>query len=141
MTDEFEAGKRSEISREDIELAKAYEKKRMPLNIRYPVEGDIYEALQDCEIDYLTTHLAPFTGGGQAMLPRGERVRVSELSEQKPLSVYCAPVNYDLMHDRIVPVGERASPNYLGYYFSIDTLDLNRCFRRVESSNINGDPR
>ena len=132
---ELQAGKRAEISGEEIELAKAYQKRQIPAGIRFPRAGEIYEAVRDFEVQYMTAHFAPFTGGGKAVLPKGERVRVCEPSDPRPLGVYCDPLNYDALHERIVPAEEQAHERYNGYYLSIDTVDLNRSFRLVESPN------
>lgn len=107
----------------------------MPPGTRFPKGGDIYETIRDFEISYMTAHRAPFTGGGQAILPKGERVRVSDSANPEPLGVYCEPLNYDVLHERIVSAGERAHQQYQGYYFHIDTVDLNQCFKLVESSS------
>ena len=129
----LQVGKRTEISGEEVELAKAYQRRRLPPDIRFPKTGEIYEAIDNLTVEYVTAYLAPFTGGGRAALPRGERVRVRELSCPEPLGVYCDPLNYDALHDRIVSAEERAHEQYDGYYLSIDTMNLNRCFRLVES--------
>ncbi|EEF58926.1 hypothetical protein [Pedosphaera parvula] len=131
---ELQAGKRTEISGEEVELAKAYQRRRMASDIRFPKAGEIYEAIGDFEVHYMTAHCAPFTGGGRSILPKGERVRVCEPSNPEPLCVYCDPLSYEALHERIVSAEERAHERYEGYYFNIDTVDLNRFFRFVESS-------
>ena len=134
---ELQAGKRTEISGEEVELAKAYQRRQIPPGIRFPKAGEIYEAIGDFEVHYMTAHCAPFTGGGRSVLPKGERVRVCEPSNPEPLGVYCDPLNYDALHERIVPAKERAHERYEGYYLSIDTVDLNRSFTLVESPKTN----
>ncbi len=42
-------------------------------------------------------------------------------------------LNFDALRERIVSSEERAHERYSGYYLSIDTVDLNRCFRLVET--------
>lgn len=128
---ELTAGKRRMIHRDEIELARAYQRRIMPAGIRYPREGEVYEAIEDVTISYMTSHYAPFTGGGKAVLPKGERVRVSKPIENQPVGVYCDPLRYDRLHDLIVPAEERANECYSGYYLSIDTPTLNKSFRLV----------
>jgi hypothetical protein len=130
---ELQTGKRTEISGQEIELAKAYQRRQMSPGIRFPKTGEIYEAIDDFTVHYMTAHSAPFTGGGRSVLPKGERVRVGEASGLEPLGVYCDPLNYDALHDRIVPAEERAHEQYESYYLSIDTVDLNRYFRLIKS--------
>ena len=130
---EMTAGKRRMINHDEIELAKAYRRRLMPKGIRYPREGEVYESVEDVTIRYMTAHQAPFTGGGEAVLPKGERVRVLKPIDDKPVGVYCDPLRYEELHERIVPAEERANEYYCNYYFSIDTIMLNKSFRLVGS--------
>ena len=136
LTDEFESGKRVQILAEEMDLAIAYSRSRLPSGLRFPKKDEIYEAREDFKVLYMTAHCAPFTGGGKAVLPKGERVKVCEPSHQKPLNVYCDPLNYDALHELIVSAEERAVETYSGYYLSISTMDLNRYFILVKE---NGD--
>lgn len=133
---ELETGQRTRINAEEIELAEAYQRRRLPPDIRFPQAGELYEVLDDFEAHFMTQHFAPFTGGGRAILPKGERVRVAQVSGPAPLSVYCDPLSYEDLEARMVPAEERAQETYGGYYLSIDTVDLNRYFRRVESEAL-----
>jgi len=137
LSDELRSGRRRQITAAEIELAKAYERRHMPADIRYPRAGEVYEANDDFAIQYLTSYRAPYTGGGSSVLPKGEHVRVCELSDPEPIGVACVPINYDLLHERIIPAEERASPKYAGYHFHIETIDLNRRFRLIESPKSN----
>src|SRR4051812_19434951 len=96
---EINAGKRRIINGDEIELAKAYQRRLMSKDIRYPCEGEVYESIEDVTVTYMTAHYAPFTGGGKAVLPKGERVRVCKPSNHKPLSVYCDPLRYEELHE------------------------------------------
>ena len=104
----------------------------MPKDIRYPRDGEVYEALEDFPISYMTAHHAPYTGGGKAVLPKGEKVRVCKPVREKPISVYCDPLRYDELHEIIVPLAERENERYSNYYFSIKTVELNASFRLVD---------
>jgi len=76
--------------------------------VKFPQVGEIYEAIEGFEIQ---------TDSGRAVLPKGQRVRISESPNREPLFVYCHPI------------GDKA-----GNGFRIDSVDLNRCFRLVEVS-------
>jgi hypothetical protein len=112
---EMSAGKRSVISDEEYRLALAYERRQLPNDIRFPKVGDVYEAIADVEIAFLTHYRAPFTGGARTMFPRGERVRVSCVNGDRPIGVYCSPLRYHELHTRTVSEEERARPEYNGY--------------------------
>lgn len=101
----------------------------MPEGLRYPREGEIYEAAEDVAVSYLTYYFdLPSTGGGNAILPKGEQVRVSHCRGDKPTGVYCDPLRYRELHQRIVSAKERDNKLYRGYYLAIDTVSLNTRF-------------
>lgn len=133
---EMKAGKRSAISGDELDLAREFERRQIPTGLRFPKEGDIYEALIDFNVNYMTSHHAPFSGGGHAVLPQGERIRVARVAHEKPIGVCCDPLRYDELHSKIVSEEEREAPTYDGYYFSIDTVDLNKNFRLVAGQDI-----
>jgi hypothetical protein len=92
----------------------------------------VYEAIVDVPVLYMTHYFdLPYTGGGDAILPKGERVRVSYARGNKPLGVYCDPLRYDELHERVVAADERAHKLYRGYYFAVDTAALNTSFKLV----------
>ena len=127
--EELDSGKRSVITEIESELAREYTQSLLPNDIRYPKEGDIYTSIQDYEIDYMTAHNAPYTGGGKSILPKGESIKISKPISEKPIGVYCDPINYDKLHDQIVSKEDLENPYYSNYYFSIDTVDLNKYFK------------
>lgn len=140
---ELQAGIRSKISGEEIERAVEYERRILPADLKFPKEGEVYEAITNFDIHYMTSHNAPFTGGGRSILPQGERVRVRSVSHEKPIGVYCDPLRYDDLHHLIVPQEEREYPSYVSYYLSIETVDLNKHFRPVveasdSTTDLNG---
>jgi len=106
LTDEMKLGKRFQITAEEIALALAYSRSRLPRGLRFPKKDEIYEVKEDFQVNYMTAHYAPFTGGGKSVLPKGERVKVCEPSNPEPLAVYCDPLNYDALHELIVPAEE-----------------------------------
>jgi hypothetical protein len=128
---EMSAGKRSIITDEEGRLAVAFERSQLPDDVRFPKEGETYEAIRDVEVSFLTHYRAPFTGGARTLLPRGERVRVTCVNGKRPIGVYCTPLRYDELHPLIVSEAERERPEYNGYSLSIKTIQLNREFRLV----------
>ena len=75
----------------------------MAKELRYPREGEIYEALEDVAVSYMTHYFdLPYTGGGAATLPKGERVCVSHCRGDKPAGVYCDPLRYQELQEKIV---------------------------------------
>jgi len=64
-------------------------------SLDYPRGGEVYEALQDTQISYLTHFMAPFTGGDKAIIQKGERIMVSKRNNPKPSGYYCHPLNAD----------------------------------------------
>jgi hypothetical protein len=117
----------------ELEWAREYERSLLPPDVRFPSKGDIYEALEDMEIDYLTSWAAPFTGSGRAILKKGERITVTHSPvDPRPIGVYLEAIDYSALEQRIVPCAERNSEKYRGFYFSLKTLDLNRRFRLIE---------
>ena len=105
----------------------------MPPGTRLPSPGEVYEAVDDVEISYLTTHAPPYTGGGKRVLAKGERVRISTVGKHR-MSVYCDPLRYEALHAHFISKEERANPSYTGYYLFVRTAQLNTKFRLVEGS-------
>jgi len=128
LNEELKAGKRKFIAFEDVQKAHELERALFPDDIRYPKTNDIYQAAEDVEIGYMTHWLAPFTGGGNAILPKGEKIQVNEVFMEQPIAVNCTPLNYKKLHEKIVPQSERMEPNYDGYSLSVKTIQLHRSF-------------
>ena len=92
----------------------------------------MYEATVDVRVPYLTYYFdLPYTGGGDAVLPKGERVRVSYARGERPLGVYGDPLRYDELHGKIVAADERASKLYRGYYLALYTATIVTSFRLI----------
>jgi len=129
LNEELRLGQRKSITQED--LLKSEELKRIlyPDWIVYPKGGEIYEAIDDVEVLYMTSWGAPFTGGGNVIFPKGETIKVATPNRPKPTSVYCEAVNYKKLHHLVVPEKDRSAPDYGGYYFAIETLTLNTKFK------------
>jgi hypothetical protein len=106
----------------------------LPADIRYPRKGDIYEAVTDFEVTYLTAWAAPYTGDGRGSLKAGDRLCIEhEPSNPKPISVYATAVNYEDLEKRLVPPDVRKNEQYCGYYFSLKIADLHSLFKLVHA--------
>jgi hypothetical protein len=117
----------------DTEWARAYERSFLRSWARFPVDGEVYETLEDMPIKFLTHWRAPFTGDGEGTLPKGTRVRVEVLNWiREPIGVYAKPVDVPRIERLLVSDDDRANAKYGGFSLSISTADLNRRFRLVE---------
>lgn len=131
---EIRAGKRKGFGRPEMEWAKDYERSLLPEGIRFPQKGDVYEALRERPVEYLTAWAAPFTGSGTGTLHVGERIWVhSETREEKPIGTYALPVAYRELEERMVPAEERGAPKYGGFYFYLSTQELNTDFKLIRT--------
>lgn len=114
--------------------ARAYERSLLRPWARFPVNGDIYEARQETPISFLTHWQAPFTGGGEGVLPQRTRVRVTVFDWiREPISVYATPVDAPQIENLLVSEADRTNPKYGGFSLSISTADLNRLFHLIET--------
>jgi hypothetical protein len=87
----------------------------------------------DQPVHYMTYWALPFTGGGDAVLRKGTRVRISSaLPEPEPLGAYAEPLDYEKTEAEIIPAMDREDPKYRGFALTLDTVDLNRNFTLVE---------
>ena len=67
----------------------------IPEDYRYPQKGDLYESKIDQTIEFMTAWEAPFTGGGESKLFKGEKIWISsDPIENKPISTYALPADY-----------------------------------------------
>lgn len=98
----------------------------------YPKGGEVFQAMNDVEITYLTHFMAPYTGGEKAILLKGEKVLVSKPLNSKPKGYYCYPLNADEVEQRIIPNSDKNNPAYNGFSLSIDTKSLNTDFIKIE---------
>jgi hypothetical protein len=124
---EMDRGERASAGSPEVDWARDYERSLIPPDMRFPRKGDVYEALEDMTVRYMTSWAAPFTGGGDGLLKKGDRVLVdSEPHDSRAISNYATAVDYDALDERIVPASDRSAPKYGGFCFSFKTVDLNR---------------
>jgi len=130
---EMKAGKRKSIDSPEAEWARDYERSLIPAEMRFPKQGDVYEALHEVPVRFLTAWSAPFTGGGDSVLKAGDKLLVDQIPhDPKTISVYAVALDCSSMETRIVPESDRTNPKYAGFYFSLKTVDLNRDFKLVQ---------
>jgi len=77
-----------------------YERSLLPANLMFPREGQIWEAVCDCEVPVMKRVLDP---KGPWVWPsrglrQGERVRILSLDHPKPLQVRFRPVRSQELH-------------------------------------------
>lgn len=131
---EMKAGKRKTVGSPETDWARDYERSLLPADVRFPKKGDVYEACAPVDMRYLTAWGAPFTGGGEGRLEKGDRIFVDRApSSPDPISVYAVAVDYAAVEERLVPGSVRADPSYSDFYFSVKVIDLHRKFRLVET--------
>lgn len=106
--------------------------KHIHAEIYQPEEDLILEAISDYETMYLTGWKAPTTGGGRAILPAGERIKVQTYSKGA-IAANCTPINYDKLHSLIVPESDRINSKYSGYGLVIPLDDLDNYFIEVDT--------
>lgn len=132
---EVKAGKRKSVGSPEVDWAREYELDLLPEGVRFPQKGDLYESKQDQTVAYMTAWAAPVTGGGEALLRKGERIRVHDVPRyEKSLGTYAVAAEYEELEQRMIPREVREDPRYGGFYFYFGTVDLNRDFKLVQTS-------
>ena len=129
---ELDRGERSSISRKEADQAYAYERSLLPQGTIFPREGEVWEAADDVKVEVVKRFAAPFICSGEAILPRGERVRVMRTFEEEPLRVRARPLRYDELLPSLVRADIRDDPDFSSYQLEIGTADINQHFRRVD---------
>lgn len=121
------------ITAEESEWAREYERGLLRPWARFPRDGEVYIAVGDFNVSFLTHWRAPFTGGGEGVLPGGTRIYV-HVSDPEPIAVYANAENATELEFALVPNEDRLAEKYTGYSLVISTEDLNRHFRLVKSA-------
>ena len=124
----------------EVDWALDYERSLLPAGTRFPKKGDVYEASEDVEVNYLSSWSAPFTGGGMGKLKNGDRVIVDyDILLPRPVAVYARPIEYAAVEERMVPASDRANVKYAGFYLCLRTADLSLHFRLVHEESTPAD--
>src|SRR5207247_21166 len=95
-----------------------YERALLPPDITFPHGGQIWEAMRDCEVNFIAFIPKTVLPGGRARLHQGERGRILT-NDPAPIHVAFRPVRYDELHPSIVPQDVRNRPGYLYYWLSL----------------------
>ena len=106
-----------------------YEKSFLPSGISFPRTGQIWEAVRDCEVDFIAWIPKTILPNGRARLRQGERVRILPLVDPKPIRVTFQPVRYHELHESIVSRHVRGLPGYQHYVLSLSTAYTVCCLR------------
>ncbi len=134
LSAELKEGQRSCLGSPEVDWARAYERSLLRSWVRFPLDGDIYEALDDTPVLFMTQWRAPYTGGGSGTVPKGTKVRVTVYDiEPDPIQVYASPLEAGMIERLLVPEADRKSATYNGFILSIPTTDLNKRFRLVQT--------
>jgi hypothetical protein len=133
LMSEVDSGLRQSVSSPEIDWAHDYERSLLPSDTRFPCEGEVYEALDDILVDYLTSWATPFTGGGKGTLLRGEKVVIRYApKDTRPILVYADPVDYAAVERRVVPAVESQARGYERFHLAISTRAIIANFRPIE---------
>jgi hypothetical protein len=141
LTDFFAESTKSRrsIGPPETEWARAFERSLLRPWARFPVDGDVYEALEDTPVKFLTHWRAPTTGGGEGTLPKGTKVRVNIPDWiREPISVNADPTDSQRIEDLLIPTDDRTNAKYDGFSLFISTADLNKRFRLVDAAPMDG---
>jgi hypothetical protein len=124
------------LSGEEIEWARTFEREQLRSWARFPRPGEVYELIGDSEISYVTHWRAPFTGGGKGMLQKGTRIRVSGgTGDLEPIGVYADPIDKPRVEAELIPEADRLGETYAGFSLFIRTTELNRLFHLVTKTD------
>ena len=133
LFEEMRQGKRLIATDEEGEWALEYERSLLPRRTIFPREGQLWEAVSDCEVDFEVFFAAPGGGpSGTANLPKGERVRIGRQTNSDALLVQFVPLRYEELQDAIVAPHVRANPRYSDYALYAKTGYFNEHFRLVK---------
>ncbi len=117
-------------SKDFAQRSQDYERSLLPPDIIFPRTGQIWEAVSDCEVNFIAwSPTNPIFPGGSARLQQGERVRILTLDDPKPISVTFQPVRYHALQESIVPHDIRNRPGYQRYALSLRTAYTVCCSR------------
>jgi hypothetical protein len=123
---------RRSVSADEFAWARAYERAKLRSWARFPRDGEIYEALCDMPVSYITHWRGPFTGGDTGTLRAGTRVVVHVgLDEPEPVHVHARPLDAARIEEELVSETDRRQPNYAGFSLTLSVEDLNKRFRRL----------
>jgi hypothetical protein len=112
------------ISTAAINADRAYRRSLIPDDLRIPQTGEIFQLERPVNAVVMITFAAPFTDGFDAVLPIGTKILIKEISEPKPIIIFCDPVEYRSLETLLVPDNLRCDFRYTGYYLAIETMEF-----------------
>jgi hypothetical protein len=114
--------------------ARDVERSLLPRGIVFPCEGQVWEAVRDCQVGFLAWYskatlaqqpATPLSSGplsfSPVMLNRGEKVRILSVDDPRPLTVSFVPVRYAELQDVLVPEYIRTRLGYSHYQLTPTT--------------------
>ena len=126
------AAENRNLSGQEIEWAREYEREQLRSWARFPKDAEEFEACHDVTISYVIHWRAPYSTGGEGTLPKGTRIRVMVHSgDPSPVGVHAMPVDDKAFEERLVPESDRLGWKYDGYSLFIGVAQLNREFQLV----------
>jgi len=130
--DDLDAEKRS-LTGHEIHWAREYEREQLKAWARYPLDGEVYEALNEVEVTCMIYYSAPYGGGGKAKLPAGTRVKVkvNPRIDSEPISVSADTLEKERFKELLMPKKEYLASNYQDYDLFIKVARLNKDFKLV----------
>jgi hypothetical protein len=121
-----------DLSDKEIQWAIAYERDIIRGLVHFPKNGEIYEAIEDVKIDYITHWKVPMTGGDNFILKKNTKIKIVIVNDDpEPISVYADALEYEKLEKEIIPEKIRDDERYGGYSLGIDTIDLNKYFKLI----------
>lgn len=130
LMDEVTHGIRPGISGDEAGWAIDYERSQLPPGTIFPLAGEVWTAVVECQVQVHYVFAAPVSNSGTGMLAAGEKVRVMGGVEPRPIVVSFLPLRYDALHTSLVPEDVLCEPRYTNYALSLDTAVFNEYFRR-----------
>jgi hypothetical protein len=122
-----------DLSDKEIRWAIAYEREMIRDKVRFPINGEIYEAIEDVTMEYITHWKVPMTCDGEFILKKNTRIKIVIVDEDpEPISVYADAVEYEELEKEIIPDEIRNDERYNGFSLGIDTIDLNKYFKLIQ---------
>src|SRR5437016_2698410 len=114
-----------------LEEAVEWMKSLQPANTVFPRVGQLWEALQDCEMFSMARFEGQPSKAQMSRLARGEKVRVVGILD--PSHLRFVPLRYDELHNVMVPMDIRATLGYTAYDVIATTEWFNKIFRVIEN--------
>lgn len=101
----------------------------------FPRGGQIWEAIDGCDVQVQYLFTAPIALSGSCRLTAGERVCIMTGITAPPTTVVSfLPVRYAELHESLVPLDVRGTPRYKQYTLSVETGYFCEHFRLVEDA-------